>query len=107
MEALIAALVGFIIAATALIKMWTDILAIRRDRMSTKETRDKDSQDMHDELIKLKMQVTQVKDNQDHHAQIMEDLRDTTALLNTNVAKLGVVVDTLSETVKELKRDRV
>lgn len=107
MEALIAALVGFIVAATALIKMWTDILAIRRDRLSTKETRDKDSQDMHDEIIRLKMQITQIKDNQDHHAEIMEDLRDTTALLNTNVAKLGVVVDTLSETVKEMKRDRI
>ena len=101
---LIVAIIAFLAAGTALLKQITDMLKMKAQRQETKELRDADSLAMHDELLKHSMMITQLKDNQALHATVMDDLRDTTAALNTNVAKLGVVVDGLAEAVKELRR---
>ena len=102
---LIAAIVAFLGALTMLVKVYTDILRIKADRSSTKEARDKDSQELHDQVLKNTLAITTLKDNQALHATVMDDLRDAVSVLNTNVAKLGVVVDNLSEAVRELKHD--
>ena len=101
---LVVAIIAFLAALTALVKQITDVLKLKAQRQETKEARDADSLSMHDELLKHSMLITQLKDNQALHATVMDDLRDTTQLLNTNVAKLGVVVDGLAEAIKELKR---
>lgn len=100
---LIAAIIGFILALTGLVKVWTDVIRMKADRADTKAIRDADSAKLHDDVLKHTMQIAQLKDNQAMHATVMDDLRDTTAALNTNVAKLGVVVEGLAEAVKELK----
>lgn len=102
---IVAAVVGLLGALTMLVKVYTDILRIKADRSSTKEARDKDSQELHDQVLKNTLAITTLKDNQALHATVMDDLRDAVSVLNTNVAKLGVVVDNLSEAVRELKHD--
>ena len=100
---LIAAIVGLLLALTGLVKVWTDVLKIRAERADTKAIRDADSAKLHDDVLKHTMQIAQLKDNQAMHATVIEDLRDVTNSLNTNVAKLGVVVEGLTDAVKELK----
>lgn len=99
----IAAVIALIVNVAALVKAYTDIIKIKSDRAETKSARDADAAKLHDDVLKHTMQIAQLKDNQALHATVMDDLRDTTQLLNTNVAKLGVVVESLAESIKELK----
>lgn len=101
---LIVSIIAFLAAGTALLKQITDMLKMKAQRQETKEARDKDSQELHDQVLKNTLAITTLKDNQALHATVMDDLRDAVSVLNTNVAKLGVVVDNLSEAVRELKR---
>ena len=100
---IIAAIVLLLTNVAALVKVCTDLIRMKADRADTKAIRDADSAKLHDDVLKHTMQIAQLKDNQAMHATVMDDLRDTTAALNTNVAKLGVVVEGLAEAVKELK----
>lgn len=100
---LIAALIGLLVELTVLVKVYTDILRMKADRADTKAARDADSAKLHDDVLKHTMQIAQLKDNQAMHATVIEDLRDVTNSLNTNVAKLGVVVEGLTDAVKEMK----
>ena len=101
---LIAAIIGFLLAATALIKMYTDILKIKRDRLETKETRDKDSLNLHDQVLKNTFQIQQLKDSQALTATVVDDLRDQCAALNTNLVKLDANVSNLTDAIKDLKK---
>lgn len=100
------ALIGLILAVTGLVKLWTDFLKLKKDRAETKEARDKDSQVLHDLVLKHDFAITTIKDNQALHNTVIDDLKDSVAVLNTNVVKLGVVVDNLTDIVKELKNEK-
>ena len=78
-------------------------LKINADRKNTKEIRDKDSLELHDRILKHDFLIGQIKDNLTLYQTVQEDLKTELNILNTNVAKLTVVVDSLRETVKELK----
>ena len=99
-ETLVGALIGFLVAATVLVKVWTEILSIRKDRLATKATRDRDSQDMHDQILKNTFEITNLKGNQVHHEQILDDLRQQITSLNLNIVELTV-------TMKEFKEKKV
>lgn len=103
---LIGAIIGLLTAFTLLVKVWTDIAKIKRDRMQTKEVRDKDSQEWHDRLLKAEFNITRLSDAQSLTATTLDDLRDTCAALNTAVAKLDVSSANLAEAVKELKNEK-
>lgn len=100
---LIAAIVGLLLAITALVKVWTDIAKLKKDRMETKESRDRDSQELHDTVLKHSMQIQTLKDTQLLHNTVMSDMQEAMNELNVNCAKLSVVVEQLTETVKELR----
>ena len=101
---LIAALVGLIVELTLLVKVWRDLLAMKRDRASTAETRNKDSLEIHDAILKHDFAITQLKDSQALTATCVDDLRDTCAALNTGVAKLDLAVANLTEAIRELRK---
>lgn len=101
---LIAAFILLLTNLAALVKVFADVLKMKASRAETKEARDKDSLEIHDAILKHTMQIAQLKDNQALHATVMDDLRDTTAALNTNVAKLGVVVEGLAKAVEKLEK---
>ena len=100
---LVAAIIALLAETTVLIKVLTDIAKIKRDRLETKETRDRDSLELHDQVLKNTFQIQQLKDNQALHATVVDDLKDTVNILNTNIVKLSTNVDNLTEVVKELK----
>ena len=77
---------------------------IDSDRQATKTVRDKDSLEIRDRILKHDFLIGQIKDNLTLYQTVQEDLKTELNILNTNVAKLTVVVDSLRDTVKELKQ---
>jgi hypothetical protein len=104
----IAAIVGALVLClgnfAALIKVWTDLARQKADRLITKAERDTDSQELHDKVLKLEFTTQNLKDSQQLTTQVVDDLRDTCAALNTSVAKLDINIVNLAEVVRELKR---
>lgn len=102
--ALIGAVVLLITNSAAAIKLWGDVQKTKADRAETKESRDKDSRDIRDTLLRHDFAITQLKDSQALTATVVDDLRDTCAALNTGVAKLDMAVANLTEAIREMKR---
>lgn len=103
---LIGAIIALLTETTLLVKVYRDLLAIKKDRAETKEVRDKDSQEWHDRLLKAEFNITRLSDQSALTATTLDDLRDTCAALNTAVAKLDVSSANLAEAVKELKNEK-
>lgn len=104
----IAALVGGVVLCLGNLAAWlktaSEVARQKADRLLTKETRDADSQELHDKVLKLEFTTQQLKDSQQLTAQVVDDLRETCAVLNTSVAKLDINIENLAEAVKELKK---
>lgn len=68
---------------------------IDNDRQKTKVERDADSQDLHDKILKMEFDVTNMKGEVGHHKDVLEDLRNQVNLLNINIVKLTVSLENL------------
>jgi hypothetical protein len=79
-------------------------IKIKNDRKSTKESRDQDSLNIHDALLKHSFQITALKDAQQLHAQWMEDMKSMINAMNIAIAKLDTAVASLNDAIRELKR---
>lgn len=101
---LIVAVVGFLGAAAGLFKVWTELAKVKAERSETGARRDKDSLELHDTILKQGFQLQQVRDSLSLYQTVQDDLKTELNLLNTNVAKLTVVVENLGDTVKEMRR---
>ncbi len=101
---LIGAIVLLLTNTAAAIKLWADVQKTKADRANTKEQRDKDSLELHDKVLKLEFNTTQLKDQQALTATVVDDLRDQCSTLNTNIVKLDMAVASLTEAIKELKK---
>ena len=103
----IAALVGALVMCLgnlgALIKVWTDNVKLRNDRAATKEVRDKDSLELHDKVLSLEFKATQNKDNITLLFEQVSDSNKQIALLNTQLATVLTKMDSVLETLRELK----
>ena len=100
---MIPAVVVFLTAGAGLLKVWTELAKVKADRLATKENRDKDSMEVHDTILKQGFQIQQCRDALALYQTVQEDLKTELNLLNTNVAKLTVVVENLGETVREMR----
>lgn len=104
----IAALVGALVMClgnlAALIKVWTDNVKLRNDRAATKETRDKDSADLHDQCMKNTWDIQALKDMSGHRDQVIEQLQQQISILNSTMATTNVKLDTLTEVIREMKK---
>jgi uncharacterized coiled-coil DUF342 family protein len=94
---------GLTAAATAWLKAKTESERISAERLSTKLERDSDSQAMHDSMLKLQFEVTSLKDTSVLHAEHIEDLNKQSATLNTTLAQVLTKLDSIVETLKELR----
>lgn len=104
----IAAIVGALVLCLGNLAAWlktaSDVAKQKADRLLTKETRDADSQELHDKVLKLEFTTQQLKDSQQLTAQVVDDLRDQCSTLNTNIVKLDMAVANLTEVIKELRK---
>lgn len=62
-------------------------------RNNTASKRDADSQSIHDDILKLRFEVDNLKHSDVHKEEILEDLRNQLNILNTNLAKLSVTIE--------------
>ena len=104
---LIGAVVLLLTNTAAVIKVWGDNIATKDDRLVTKTARDKDSAELHDKVLALEFKATQNKDNITLLFEQVADTAKAVGALNTQFATLLTKVDSVLETLRELKeRDR-
>ena len=77
---------------------------IESNRKVTKGERDKDSQDLHDKLMKHEWEINQIKSDNNHRDVLLDDLRKQVEAVNQNLAIVATKLDSLVEAVKEYKR---
>lgn len=104
--ALVVAITSLVGNLALLVKVIADKIKLTNDRAATATARDKDSQELHDSVLKHGFQIQQLRDQQALTSTVVDDLRDTCATLNTNIAKLDLNVVNLTEAIKELKNVR-
>lgn len=75
------------------------------DRKETKNERDKDSQEIHDTILKHDFEIKRLKGDIEHQHNLNSDLSKQINILSQSVAKFSVAVDMLSESVKEIRED--
>lgn len=71
------------------------------ERSKTKEIRDMDSQQIHDDLLKLKFKVSELDGKTVKHEQVIDDLREQINILNQNVVRLSVVIEQLAKNLEK------
>lgn len=92
------ALLGLIGALTVYFK-------VRSERNNTKAERDKDSQDLHDTVLKHSFELATMKGLIEQQHNVNEDINKQIIELSKAVAQFSVAVDTLTQAVAELKQD--
>lgn len=69
----------------------------KKDREVTKAVRNKDSQEIHDTLLRHTFQIDELKGQNVHHEQVLDDLNKQMGLLNTNIVKLQVTIENMGK----------
>ena len=100
---LIGAVVLLLTNTAAVIKVWGDNIATKDDRLATKSARDKDSAELHDKVLALEFKSTQNKDNITLLFEQVADTAKAVGALNTQFATMLTKMDSVLETLKELK----
>lgn len=101
--ALIGAAVLLLTNTAAAVKLWGELQKTKADRATTKESRDKDSQELHDQCMKNSWEIAQLKDMSCHRDQVIEQLQQQISILNSTMATTNIKLDNLVEVIKELK----
>ena len=87
-------------------KSKADINSVKNDRLQTKESRDKDSQALHDEVLELRFKYTALKDTQQLQSEQIADSTKQVGVLNTQLAQVLVKLDNVIEELKDLKKQQ-
>ena len=77
--------------------------SLEQDRMTTKQQRDSDSQNLHDIVQKNTWEINNLKLDNQHRDTILDDLRQQCNELNVNLAVVSQKLDTLVDAIKDLK----
>lgn len=101
---LIAAVIAILGALGALIKAYTDNIKIKNERAQTAHKRDNDSLELHDLCQKNAWETKFLKDEFQLLTAKVDDQARQTGILNTELAKLSVKLDSVLEAIKELKK---
>lgn len=108
--ALIVACTSLVGNLALLVKVISDKIKLTNERNATKANRDADSIELHDKVLKLEFSATQAKDNIALLFEKQEDSNKQAALLNTQLAqvitKMDSVIDTLADLKQEIKEAR-
>lgn len=75
-------------------------------RNSTKADRDKDSQELHDAILKIQFKQSELDGRTVHHAEILDSLTQQINILNNNLSLLTQKLDYLNEYIKDIKQNK-
>ena len=105
----IAAVVGAVVLCLGNLAAWlktaSDVAKQKADRLLTKETRDADSQELHDAVQKAVWDIQLLKDNAQHRDTLIEDLQKQINVLNSTLAVTNTQLHTLVDAIRELKEN--
>ena len=74
---------------------------MEQDRNTTKETRDNDSQKIHDDILKMKFEITELQGIVNLHRDKLESIDKQLALVNQELVKLNIQVEHLTEALEK------
>ena len=76
---------------------------IESNRKVTKVERDRDSQDLHDKIMRHDWEINQIKSDNNHRDILLDDLRKQVEAVNQNLAIVATKLDNLVDAVKGKK----
>lgn len=76
---------------------------MEQDRNTTKVNRDADSQAIHDDVLKMKFDITNLQGIVNLHDTLLSDISKQINILSTNIAILSEKIDNLNNIIKESK----
>ena len=95
---------GLVTALTVYVKAKSETEKIRQERLATSQSRDNDSQELHDAVQRNMWDIQQLKDGADHRDKLIEDLQKQINTLNSTLAVTNVQLTSLVDVIKEMKR---
>lgn len=101
-----AAVVAVLTSLAAWFRAHSEVSAVKSEREATKLTRDEDSRKMHDQILVLEQQLSASKQDV---ARLEGRVESTSTQINQLNNQLSIVLtkmDSIIETLKELKDDR-
>lgn len=81
-------------------------IIVYMQRNSTKADRDKDSQELHDAVLKIQFKQSELDGRTVHHAEILDSLTQQINILNNNLSLLTQKLDYLNEYIKDIKQGK-
>lgn len=108
MEQLVTTIIGalspaalpLVIVVVAAIYFYFKFKGIEQDRNTTKVNRDADSQAIHDDILKLKFDVTNLQGIVNLHRDRLESIDTQLSLVNQELVKLNVQVEHLAKALE-------
>lgn len=74
---------------------------IEQDRQVTKTNRDADSQNLHDDILKMKFEITELQGIVNLHRDKLESIDKQLALVNQELVKLNIQVEHLASALEK------
>lgn len=93
----------FVVIIAILGYLYFKFKRVEADRIETKQHRDRDSEEIHDMLMKNTWEINRIKEDNSHRDVLLEDLKDQVNIVNKNLAILSTKLDNLVEVLKEKK----
>lgn len=75
--------------------------SLEQDRMTTKQQRDSDSQDVHDKILKLEFKITELSGIVNLHRDKLDQIERQLCTVNEQLIRLNMSVEHLSNSLKE------
>ena len=108
MEQIIATIVGalspsalpVVVLCLGGLYLWFKFGRIEKDRQETKLARDNDSQNLHDDLLKLKFDVANLQGIVNLHKDKLESIDKQLSIVNQELVKLNIQVEHLTKALE-------
>lgn len=86
-----------VVVIVAVAYLFLKFKGTEKDRSETKAARDKDSQDIHDSILKLQFEMSNLKGVTDLHRETLEDLRKQMCIVVKELAELNCSIKMILE----------
>lgn len=90
-----------VVVVIAVAYLWFKFRKVETDRFETKQQRDTDSQNLHDDVLKLKFDVSNLNGIVDLHKNKLESIDQQLAIVNQELVKLNVQVEHLVSALEQ------
>lgn len=98
------AAIPVVIVVLGLYWIYRKTMVIQKDRELTKKTRDGDSQNMHDEIISLRFEISTLKGRSELHDDLIRDINKQISILNVNMAGILQKIDDIIYIMREVNK---